>query len=148
MILDWHNELPGLYNESLALCCRRVSLYWYIQYLCNLTSSVSAFCVTLFIIARHSNLNRICWFQTIAEIIRREYSWIQELVELVLDWGDDSNLFMKLSVKEIMWGYEDPLLKKVKAILQKYVNTTTFDDKFGLFYNVRIFYILYVVNFH
>lgn len=72
---------------------------------------------------------------TIAEIIRREYSWIQELVELVLDWGDDSNLFMKLSVKEIMWGYEDPLLKKVKAILQKYVNTTTFDDKFGLFYN-------------
>lgn len=109
-----------------------------IWYLCNLTSSVSALCVTLFIIAGHSNLNRICWFQTIAEIIRREYSWIQELVELVLDWGDDSNLFMKLSVKEIMWGYEDPLLKKVKAILQKYVNTTTFDDKFGLFYNVRI----------
>lgn len=63
----------------------------------------------------------------------------------MLDWGDDSNLFMKLSVKEIMWGYEDPLLKKVKAILQKYVNTTTFDDKFGLFYNVRI-YILYSGN--
>lgn len=101
---------------------------------------------TLFIIARHSNLNRICWFQTIAEIIRREYSWIQELAELVLDWGDDSNLFMKLSVKEIMWGYEDSLLKKVKAILQKYVNTTTFDDKFGLFYNVRILYILYSGN--
>lgn len=57
----------------------------------------------------------------------------------MLDWGDDSNLFMELSVKEIMWGYEDPLLKKVKAILQKYVNTTI-DDKFGLFYNVRILY--------
>lgn len=71
---------------------------------------------------------------TVAEIIRREYSWIQELVELVLDWGGDSNLFTTLSVKDIMWGYEDPLLKKVKSILKKYVNSTTFDDKFGLFY--------------
>ena len=71
-----------------------------------------------------------------AEIIRREYSWIQELVELVLDWGGDSNLFTTLSVKDIMWGYEDPLLKKVKSILKKYVNSTTFDDKFGLFYKV------------
>ncbi|XP_061164515.1 cytoplasmic FMR1-interacting protein 2-like [Saccostrea echinata] len=71
---------------------------------------------------------------TIADIIRREYSWIQELVEIVLDWGDDSNLFTTLSVKDIMWGYEDPLLKKIKAIVQKYINTTEFDDKFGLFY--------------
>ncbi|KAJ8298098.1 hypothetical protein KUTeg_024629, partial [Tegillarca granosa] len=69
---------------------------------------------------------------TIASLIRYEYSFIQELVELVLDWGDENNLFMELTVKELVWGYEDNLLKKVNGILLKH-NLTGINDTFGLF---------------
>ncbi|KAK3099881.1 hypothetical protein FSP39_011128 [Pinctada imbricata] len=70
---------------------------------------------------------------TIADLLEREYSFIQELAEIILDIGGDSNLFTTLSVRGIMWGYEDPLLKTVNDILKRY-NQSTIDDHFGLFY--------------
>lgn len=85
-------------------------------------------------------------FQTIASLIRYEYSFIQELVELVLDWGDENNLFMELSVKELVWGYEDNLLKKVNGILLKH-NLTGINDTFGLFASVSYFNISSIKHF-
>ncbi|XP_046557687.1 lysosome membrane protein 2-like [Haliotis rubra] len=70
---------------------------------------------------------------TIANLIRFEYGFIQELVDLVLE-GVGERLFLQLSVSDIMWGYEDKLLKEVDDILQRTVNKTI-DDHFGLFYN-------------
>ena len=68
----------------------------------------------------------------------REYAFIQEAAELILDYGDDSNLFRTLTVRELMWGYQDPLLKKVNELLKKF-HLSTIDDHFGLFYGVWIF---------
>ncbi|XP_067663480.1 lysosome membrane protein 2-like [Haliotis asinina] len=70
---------------------------------------------------------------TIANLIRFEYGFIQELTDLVLE-GVGERLFLQLSISDIMWGYEDKLLKLVDDILQRTVNKTI-DDHFGLFYN-------------
>ncbi|XP_046362728.2 lysosome membrane protein 2-like [Haliotis rufescens] len=70
---------------------------------------------------------------TIANMIRFEYGFIQELADLILE-GAGETLFLNLSVADILWGYEDKLLKDVDEILQRTINKTI-DDHFGLFYN-------------
>lgn len=67
---------------------------------------------------------------TIVELIRREYDWIKEAIETILTLVGDSELFLKLSIKDILWGYEDKLLKEIKKLAGKNI-----DDHFGLFYN-------------
>ncbi|KAK3099625.1 hypothetical protein FSP39_007180 [Pinctada imbricata] len=69
---------------------------------------------------------------TIASLIRSEYKLIRELTEIILDAGGDSRLFQKRTVKDILWGYEDPLLKKVNKFLKKY--NKSIDEKIGIFY--------------
>ncbi|XP_076070187.1 lysosome membrane protein 2-like [Mytilus galloprovincialis] len=69
---------------------------------------------------------------TLADIIKREYSYVTELAEMILDAADDSNLLTKYTVSQLLWGYEDPLLKRVNYILQKF--NKTIDIKIGLFY--------------
>ena len=43
---------------------------------------------------------------------------------------------MELSVADLMWGYEDNLLKTIKEAAAKIGFKLPFDDKFGLFYEV------------
>lgn len=73
---------------------------------------------------------------TVADMIRYEYWFIQELTEIILDVKFDSSLFIELTMKELMWGYEDKLLKYVNQTLQKYkqFNLGHVDDHFGFFY--------------
>lgn len=74
-------------------------------------------------------------------MIRYEYSFIQELTEIMLDVKFDSSLFIELTMKDLMWGYEDNLLKYVNKTLEKYeqFHLGNVDDHFGFFYQVRIF---------
>ncbi|XP_033743063.1 lysosome membrane protein 2-like [Pecten maximus] len=72
---------------------------------------------------------------TIANLIRFEYSWVQELVELVLHATQDSSLFGQYSVRDIAWGYEDNLLKAAKDIVGRF--NVTIDDRVGLFYGTN-----------
>lgn len=69
-------------------------------------------------------------------MLRFEYGWIKELEDLVLDTTGE-HLFLTLSVKELLWGYEDSLLKDVKKMLSKFGINSTLDDRFGLFRTVR-----------
>ncbi|XP_033725385.1 uncharacterized protein LOC117315345 [Pecten maximus] len=71
---------------------------------------------------------------TIAELIRFEYGWLQEFVDALLEAAGDAELFLELSIADILWGYEDALLKTVKGIAEKFNHTLP--DEFGLFYNV------------
>ncbi|KAL5011838.1 hypothetical protein ScPMuIL_010389 [Solemya velum] len=68
---------------------------------------------------------------SIVNLIRFQFSFVKELVNFVLKMAGEP-LFMKLSVKQLMWGYEDQLLKDAKELLEKYVGKII-DDKFGLF---------------
>ncbi|XP_021369072.1 platelet glycoprotein 4-like, partial [Mizuhopecten yessoensis] len=72
---------------------------------------------------------------TVANLIRFEYPWVQELVDLVLEAEKDSTLFGRYSVRDIAWGYEDPLLKAAKDILKRYNQTIV--DTIGLFYGTN-----------
>ncbi|XP_076070185.1 lysosome membrane protein 2-like [Mytilus galloprovincialis] len=72
---------------------------------------------------------------TVVELIRREFGFIQELVEFVLTLAKDDELFLTLSIKDILWGYEDNLLKKVLDFAKKIGHPLDLDDHFGLFYN-------------
>ena len=66
-------------------------------------------------------------------MVRFEYQWLQTVVNFILD-STDEHLFINLTVGDLMWGYEDSLLKKVKGF------GLPVDDKFGLFYNVRFYF--------
>ncbi|XP_060064409.1 lysosome membrane protein 2-like [Ylistrum balloti] len=72
---------------------------------------------------------------TVGNMVRFEYPWVQELVDLVLKATKDSDLFQQYSVRDIAWGYEDPLLKAAKDIVGRY--NISIDDKIGLFYGTN-----------
>lgn len=62
-------------------------------------------------------------------------------MEGVLIWFRDDSLFKTLTVKQLLWGYEDPLLRAIKEAVDRanvtFQNKTfSFDDRFGLFYGV------------
>ncbi|XP_021340100.1 lysosome membrane protein 2-like [Mizuhopecten yessoensis] len=73
--------------------------------------------------------------QAIAELLRFEYDWLQELVDALLEAVDDAELFLELSIADILWGYEDNLLKSIKDIAERFNHTLP--DQFGLFYNTN-----------
>lgn len=50
----------------------------------------------------------------------------------------NEHLFIELSVADLMWGYEDSLLKQLKDVLAKLRIKLPIDDRFGLFYKVRV----------
>ncbi|KAK3592837.1 hypothetical protein CHS0354_028913 [Potamilus streckersoni] len=68
----------------------------------------------------------------IADIVRKEYPLIQELVELLLDWANES-LVMDVTVNGILWGYEEPMIRKIKDLAQKLGHPLNISDRFGLF---------------
>ncbi|KAL3880575.1 hypothetical protein ACJMK2_032806 [Sinanodonta woodiana] len=68
----------------------------------------------------------------IADIISKEYPVIKELVELLLDWANES-LIMDVSVKGILWGYEEPMIKKIKDLARTFGFALNISDQFGLF---------------
>ncbi|XP_059168458.1 lysosome membrane protein 2-like [Physella acuta] len=71
---------------------------------------------------------------TIMSMLKREYTFFDELVDLILN-AIGERLFIQLSVHDLMWGYEDPLLKDAKEIARMFNRTLNMSDYFGLFYN-------------
>ena len=53
----------------------------------------------------------------------------------VLNLVQDNHLFAEHTVKDVFWGYRDPLLVKLNALLKK--SNKPIVDKIGLFYGVR-----------
>lgn len=79
----------------------------------------------------------------IIDLIANEYSFIKTIVEGVLIWFRDDSLFKTLTVKQLLWGYEDPLLRAIKEAVDRanvtFQNKTfSFDDRFGLFYGKNL----------
>ncbi|KAI8798272.1 lysosome membrane protein 2 [Biomphalaria glabrata] len=71
---------------------------------------------------------------TIMDLVKREYTILKKVINvLLLLLGE--RLFIPLSVNQLMWGYEDNLLKTVKTLLKDLNVNVTFSDEFGLFYN-------------
>jgi len=80
-------------------------------------------------------------------LIRQEFSWIKELVEIILLLVQDQELFLTLSIHDILWGYEDNLLKKVKEVAADLSIHLDLDDHFGLFYNVSLISFILIFLF-
>lgn len=71
---------------------------------------------------------------TIMEMLKWEYSAIKWLANVLMkDTGE--NLIQELSVHDLMWGYEDPLLKAAKKAAAQFKIHLDISDMFGLFYN-------------
>lgn len=78
-------------------------------------------------------------------MITKEYSYIQEMTKLMFEITNDSDLFITLKVKELIWGYTDPMLAAVKKIFNKF--DLPYDDHFGFFYKVSIGWPMFGVVF-
>ncbi|XP_060084444.1 lysosome membrane protein 2-like [Ylistrum balloti] len=72
---------------------------------------------------------------TMFNTIRYEYEFIKVMTELLADSVNDNKLFIRLSVHDIIWGYEDTILLKVKEELKEL--GIPFDDHFGFFYKLN-----------
>lgn len=70
---------------------------------------------------------------TIINLLRYEFEALKVLVDTMFDVVKET-LFLKLSVKDILWGYEDNLLKEAQKIASAFNLTLPVSDKFGLFY--------------
>ncbi|XP_067663912.1 scavenger receptor class B member 1-like isoform X1 [Haliotis asinina] len=69
-----------------------------------------------------------------AYMTRFEYPIIKEMTKLLLEILG-GNLYEKYTVRDIIWGYEDPLLKIIKDDILGALNLSyTLDDHFGFFY--------------
>ena len=75
-------------------------------------------------------------FQLLANIVKKEYAPIQDIVELLLEWSEEE-LFSTYSVSDLLWGYDDPLLNKTLTILESVFHKKfSITDKFGIFVGV------------
>ncbi|XP_063431103.1 lysosome membrane protein 2-like isoform X2 [Mytilus trossulus] len=72
---------------------------------------------------------------TATTLVTYEYAFIREMAKLFFDISQDADLFVKHSVKDLLWGYTDPLLATVKQLLQ--VFNIPFNDRFGFFYQLN-----------
>ena len=78
-------------------------------------------------------------FQTIANIVKREFSLIQEIAEGLLEWAKEK-LFITLSVSDIIWGYNEPLISKFVNLAHDFGYNVSLSEKFGIFVGVRILF--------
>ena len=69
------------------------------------------------------------------------------MVEKILSVVQDQELFLTLSIHDILWGYEDNLLKKVKEVAATFHVHLDLDDHFGLFYNVSLISVILIFLF-
>ncbi|XP_021340282.1 lysosome membrane protein 2-like isoform X2 [Mizuhopecten yessoensis] len=72
---------------------------------------------------------------TMFNTIRFEYEFIKVMTELLADSVDDNKLFIRLSVHDLLWGYNDTILHKVNEVLHEL--DIPFDDQFGFFYKLN-----------
>ncbi|KAH9495206.1 Lysosome membrane protein 2 [Bulinus truncatus] len=71
---------------------------------------------------------------TIMDLLKYEYDLIKFAVNLVIE-AVKENIFLELSVKDLMWGYEVKILKLILEVAHKLNYNLTMSDQFGLFYN-------------
>lgn len=69
---------------------------------------------------------------TVANIVSKEFSFIQEMAEALLEWAHE-DLFITLSVKDIIWGYKEPLISKFVDLAHKFGYNISLNENFGLF---------------
>lgn len=77
-------------------------------------------------------------------MIKNEFNYITALTELMLDLADDSKLFTRYTVSQILWGYDDPLLSRVNEILGRY--NISIDSRIGLFNGVCTSYLVVCIG--
>ncbi|KAK3738263.1 hypothetical protein RRG08_039674 [Elysia crispata] len=72
-------------------------------------------------------------FITVANVLQFEPAWLQTIVDSYFRSQNEAP-FIKKSVRDIWWGYEDPVLKQASAIA-KYFNISSplLTGKFGFF---------------
>lgn len=76
-----------------------------------------------------------CFLQTIANLVQYEYNVVKDIVDFMLRLSKE-HLFINLTVADLLWGYEDSLLKDAKTAFGLFNISLKMDDKFGLFYQV------------
>jgi len=72
----------------------------------------------------------------IANIVKKEFSWLQKFADALIEWGE-KDIFLSLSVKDLVWGYDEPLINKTVTLLNSFGVHLNISDKFGLFVGVR-----------
>ena len=72
--------------------------------------------------------------QTVADQLQWMPTLIQKLVLNLIASVEGEDIFYEISVHDLLWGYEDPLLKLLKVLDPKLVPET----KFGLFVGVSL----------
>ncbi|GFO09155.1 scavenger receptor class b, member 2 [Plakobranchus ocellatus] len=70
---------------------------------------------------------------TIMNLLRNEFMILKMALDVMFDVVKES-LFQKLSIHDILWGYEDNLLKEAKKIAAAFNRSLPISDKFGLFF--------------
>ena len=87
------------------------------------------------------------FLQTVADQLQWMSAIIQKLVLNIIASVEGEDIFYEISVHDLLWGYEDPLLKLLKVLDPKLVPET----KFGLFLGVSFYqffiFLLAFVNF-
>jgi len=73
---------------------------------------------------------------TILSMLKYQNTLVKMAVEAALKVTSES-LFTKLSVADLMWGYDDPLLTEIHKILDPFKLNITIPGKFGLFYGTN-----------
>ncbi|XP_041359462.1 lysosome membrane protein 2-like [Gigantopelta aegis] len=72
---------------------------------------------------------------TVLNMIRFEYGAVKEAFQIFLDLFPNVHMFLSLSVHDVLWGYEDPLIKDLEDFIFNWTHKTIpFDDHVGLFY--------------
>lgn len=80
----------------------------------------------------------VLYFQLLANIVKREYVPIKDLVEILIEWSGE-DLFPTHTVGELLWGYDDPLINKTITLLESLMKKKfSISDKFGIFVGVGI----------
>ncbi|WAR00806.1 SCRB2-like protein [Mya arenaria] len=57
---------------------------------------------------------------------------LMKIADALIEWGE-KDVFMTLSVKDLVWGYDEPLINKTVTLLQELGLPIHIDDHFGLF---------------
>ncbi|XP_045204924.1 lysosome membrane protein 2-like [Mercenaria mercenaria] len=68
----------------------------------------------------------------IANILKREFSALQIIAAALLDWASE-DLFVTLSIHDIIWGYDEPLINKTVSLINALGFHLELNDKFGIF---------------
>lgn len=77
--------------------------------------------------------------QLLANVVKREYVLLQDIVDLLIEWSHEE-LFPTYTVKDLLWGYDEPLINKTLSLLESLLHKKfPVSDKFGLFVGVSHF---------